>query len=251
MDHSEYIRILPKADIAVLFIHGICGTPNHFRSILPLEEMVPKDWSVHNLVLDGHCAAVEDFAHSSMQKWKRQARQAFSELAATHDQVILVSHSMGTLFSIEMSLEFPEKIPLLFLINVPLRIGLRLFGVRNLLRLAFGRLDFSDPVQASTAQVTGTKMTKKLWRFVPWLPRMLELLREMGRTRRILDQIQVPCVAFQSEKDELVSNRSHRILEKCGRVEVHNLLRSTHFYYSPEDTAAVRAAFRKACEHYQ
>lgn len=251
MHHEEYLRIVPDAKTAVLLIHGICGTPNHFRAVLPLEELVPEGWSLHNLVLDGHCATVEDFAHSSMEKWKSQVRSAFEALARTHDQVILVAHSMGTLLSVELSLEYSEKIPVLFLINVPLRVMLRPFGVRNILRLAFGRLDFSDPIQKSTAQTTGIQMTKKLWKFIPWVPRILELLREMRRTIKRLDQIPSRCIAFQSEKDELVSNRSRRLLEKSGRVEVYNLLHSTHFYYSPEDTAAVHAAFGKICEPYQ
>ena len=31
MNHAEYKRMVPGADTAVLFVHGILGTPNHFR----------------------------------------------------------------------------------------------------------------------------------------------------------------------------------------------------------------------------
>ena len=34
--HEEYIRDVPGSDTAVLFIHGILGTPNHFRRFLSL-----------------------------------------------------------------------------------------------------------------------------------------------------------------------------------------------------------------------
>lgn len=248
MQHAPYRRIVQGADTAVLMIHGICGTPNHFRGILPLEESVPENWSVYNMVLDGHCKTVRDFGKSSMEKWKAQVWQAFDTLAETHQRVILVSHSMGTLFSIRLSLKHPDKIPVIFLLNVPLRVGLRLFGVRNLLRFPFDIWDLSDPIQVSTKQATGIRMTKKLWQFIPWLPRIVELLREMGEIRNLLSGVSTRCIAFQSERDELVSNRSRKLLEKCGRVEVHNLLHSTHFYYAPEDVAAVQEAFLRACQ---
>ena len=51
MDHREFIRYLPGSDRAVLLIHGIAGTPAHFWQFLPL---IPEDWSVYNVLLDGH-----------------------------------------------------------------------------------------------------------------------------------------------------------------------------------------------------
>ena len=67
MKHKEYKRIVPEAETAVLFIHGIAGTPNHFKDFLPL---VPKEFSVYNLLLDGHGGKTEDFSKTSMKKWE-------------------------------------------------------------------------------------------------------------------------------------------------------------------------------------
>ena len=36
MIHQEYVRKVPGADTAVLFIHGIVGTPNHFTDLISL-----------------------------------------------------------------------------------------------------------------------------------------------------------------------------------------------------------------------
>lgn len=250
MLHEETIRIVPGAKTAVLFIHGICGTPNHFRDLLPLEKLVPESWSVYNMVLEGHCLGVKDFAQSSMARWQSHARRVFSQLCDTHEQVVLVGHSMGTLFSIQMAQENPEKVPLMFLIAVPLRFWPRLFGIRNILRLTFERLDKTDPLQAAMEVVCGIQTTKQIWKYLPWIPRMVELLREMHRTSKMLSQITVPAIAYQSERDELVANKSRKLLEKSGRVEVHNLLKSTHFYYHPQDIEAVQAAFLEALEKY-
>ena len=44
-------RLLPGAACAVLFVHGILGSPAQFAPFLPL---VPQDWSFCNLLLQGH-----------------------------------------------------------------------------------------------------------------------------------------------------------------------------------------------------
>ncbi len=202
--HQEYKRIVPGAKVAVLMIHGICGTPNHFRTLLPLQDQIPADWSVHNLVLDGHCKGVKDFGKSSMKKWQAHAKEAFLELSRTHEKVVLVGHSMGTLLSIQLSLQFPEKVAFLFLIAVPLRVGIQYFGMRNILRHIRGKLDLSDPLQAALPQVCGIQMTGKWWQYGRWIPRFLELLRLCRYGRRHAMDVDVPCYAYFGKRDELV-----------------------------------------------
>lgn len=250
MSHEPYRRIVPGARTAVLMIHGICGTPNHFRQLLPLQHLVPECCSVYNMVLDGHCKGVEDFSRTSMKKWKKQVWCAFEELSQSHEQVIMVAHSMGTLFSIQLALEHPEKIPYLFLIAVPLRVRVRLFGVTKILRYAFGRLDISKPTDAAMLQVCGITPTKMLWRYIPWLSRIFELIQEMHYTAKLLPKLTVPVVAYQSDPDEMVSNRSKTILEKSGKVRVQVLNRSTHFYYDAEDIPLLQEAFTEVLRQY-
>ena len=66
MDHRAYIRIVEDSDTAVLMIHGIAGSPAHFRDLIPV---IPADWSVYNILLDGHGGTVSDFSRTSMKKW--------------------------------------------------------------------------------------------------------------------------------------------------------------------------------------
>lgn len=245
MIHEEYVRIVPGADTAVLFIHGIVGTPNHFRDLIPLVDLVPEDYSVYNVLLDGHGKTVDDFAKTSMKKWHRQVWGIFDELAKSHERVILVSHSMGTLFSIQLAIEHPEKVPFLFLIAVPLRPGIRLMTIRNLLCLVFGKLKEEIPLEAATMQVCGVKTTRKLWKYIKWLPRFLELFFEIYRTESVMKDLSVPCMAYQSQRDELVANCTRKVLEKSGVMSVHNLENSTHFYYHPDDQKTVRSDFEK------
>lgn len=239
MSHTEAIRIVPEADTAVLLIHGIVGTPNHFRDLIPMEQMVPVNWSFHNLLLDGHGGTAEDFAASSMKKWKEQVWSAFEKLACQHDRVIIVAHSMGTLFAIQLGIEHSEKIPFLFLLGVPMRPGIRLTMMRDCLLMVFGKLR----PDAVLWRASGIRTTRKLWKYLAWVPRYLELFREIYITEEMLGKLQVPCVAYHSQMDELVMNRSRRILERSGVMEVHNLEDSTHFYYAPNDRERVLLDF--------
>lgn len=247
MKQEETRRIDPGADTAVLFLHGIAGSPNHFRKLIPLEDLVPAQWSCCNVLIEGHGKQVDDFSHSSMQAWKRHVFGVFEELCKSHDHVVIVGHSMGTLFALQMALQRPEKIPFIFLLDVPLRVGLRLFGVRNLIAYGFGKLDMTDPLQAATSMACSIAPTRRVWKYIGWIPRLLELLREMHHTAHILSELAVPAYAFQSKYDELVSARSDKLLINSGKVKVHNLPRSTHFYYEKEDVKTVRAAFCSLC----
>lgn len=247
MEHSEYIRLVPGAKTAVLFMHGIVGTPNHFRDLIPLVELVPEAWSVYNVLLDGHGGSIDDFAKTSMKKWKAQVFGIFDDLCRIHDHVVIVGHSMGTLFAMQMALQKPEKVPFLFLIAVPMRPWIRLFGIKNLLKLAFGKLREDVPLEAATRRVAGVDATAQLWKYPKWIPRFLELFREIYLTEKQMDRLSVPCIAWQSRKDELVSNFSYGILKKCGKFELCELPGSTHFYYAPEDQKKVQADFLRRC----
>lgn len=244
MEHVETRRLVPGAKCAVLFIHGIVGTPNHFRQVLPLEELVPESWSVYNIRQPGHGGSVEDFGKSNIHQWRSHAKTAFDELAARHDKILLVGHSLGTLFAMQMALENPEKVAQLFLVAAPMRPWVRLFGAVNCLRLAFGWIREDRPLEVATRNVCGVTVTPLVWKYIPWLPRFFELFAEIARTEKVMGNLKVPCVTYQSKKDELVSNFSAPVLEKSGVMEVWELENSTHFYYAPEDMQLLRREFQ-------
>lgn len=243
MKHPELRRLVPGAKYAVLFIHGIVGTPNHFRTQIPLEEMVPDTWSLYNIRLPGHGFGVREFGQSNMDQWRSYAFAAFAELAKCHEKVVIVGHSMGTLFAMQLALEFPEKAVQLFLIAAPMRPWVRLFGAVNCLRLAFGRIREDRPIEVATRNVCGVDTTPLLWRYIPWILRFLELFAEIHRTEKVMGSLTVPCTAWQSKKDELVSNFSAPVLRKSSVMEVHELESSTHFYYAPEDMKRIQKDF--------
>lgn len=247
MNHQEYITEVPGAKTAVLMIHGIVGTPDHFDMLIPL---IPGEWSVYNILLDGHGKSVEDFAASSMKKWKMQIWDLFGRLSSRYDRIAVAAHSMGTLFAIQLGIEHPEKIPFLFLMACPMRVGLRWFGVVNSMKAALNLTDDRKPLEAATKAACSIQTDWRLWKYITWIPRYLELFREVGLTRDLLPELNIPCYAFQSRRDELVSNRAGKVLEGNGAVQVAYLAHSGHFYYREDDRDCLLKSFKAIIEKH-
>lgn len=230
--HEEYIRDVPGSDTAVLFIHGILGTPNYFRRFLPL---VPKNWTVHNILLDGHGGTVEDFSKASMQKWKERVQREAGLLAGQCENILIAAHSMGALLAIEAALAFPTQVKQLFLLAVPLKILLKPSAASNALKVIYNRVSPEDAIALAAKEAYGIAPSKRLWSYVTCLPRYLELFREVKAVRSTIGSLQVPCRAFQSEQDELVSLRSCNYLNGKPEITLSILKNSRHFYYGEAD----------------
>lgn len=242
MDVKEYVRIVDGSDTAVLMIHGIVGTPAHFKAFLPL---IPKEWSVCNLLLDGHGKGVREFGAASMAKWKAQVFMRLEELLATHRRVLIVAHSMGTLFAIRAAVQYPERVAGLFLLNVPMRVHLPPRTILAALKNAFGLIRPGDKMATEMKNDCGVQLSPFLWQYLSWVPRFVELLREISRVRKLLLQLAVPALAFHSRKDELVSKRTWKELQGYPNLAVSLLPRSGHFGYEEGDLQLLQGALEK------
>ena len=238
MQHRSFIRRVPGSDTAVVLIHGIAGTPAHFRNLLPV---IPEDCSVFNLLLDGHGGSVLDFGRSSMEKWRTQASSQIEELTAQYAHVVLIAHSMGTLFAIRAALKYPDKIPFLFLLAVPTRPWVRFSTMLTALRVAGGNICPEDFRAIAMQNATSIAITWRLWQYITWIPRLLELLGQIRRTRALLPRLNTPCFTFQSLVDELVSFRSCKDLEPIPCIRNTVLTGSGHFQYGAEDTRLLQS----------
>ena len=229
MQHRPYSRRGSGKD-AVLFVHGIAGSPAHFRDLIPV---VPAEYSVYNILLDGHGGTVREFSRSSMDKWKEQVHATLQKLFATHERVVIVAHSMGTLFAIQAAIQYPGRIPALFLLSIPTRPWVRFSTLVTAVKVAFGRID--SPKTTAMRGETAMQITPKLWEYIGWIPRMMGLLAECRQTRKALPQLNVPTQVFQSKVDELVSFRSCKDWQNHPHIQTIVLSHSGHFVYGAED----------------
>ncbi len=246
MPHREYVRLVPGADTAVLFLHGIVGTPRHFDSRLPLVQLVPEQWSVYNLLLPGHGGSVETFSNSTMKQWKEYVWRVFGELARKHRHVIIVAHSMGTLFAVQLAIEYRDKIPFMLLIAAPICPQVSFGAVTHAVGLVFPHSHSDPKIHNAMAQSGSVTLTKKVWKYMPWIPNLCELLKEAQHTKKQLPLLQTKTIVVQSHHDELVSRRSAKFLSQCPCVQLTTLPNSTHFYYTGPEKRIVQQAFLEA-----
>lgn len=241
MEHKEYKRIVPDASAAILFVHGIVGTPNHFAVFLSL---VPDDVSVYNILLDGHGGSVRDFSHTSMQKWEAQVHDAVDELTLSHTAVYIVAHSMGTLFAIDGAIE-NEKVKGLFLLAVPLKIAPKPRMVSNLCKVYFDKIKPDDEVALAAKRCYGIAQDKNPFHYFGWLPRYLELFAKAKEVRKRIPLLKTSTVVYQSARDELVSISSVRELQKNKSISIVELKNSGHYYYEQNDFVFLLNEFEK------
>lgn len=243
--HKEYIHLVEGSDTVVLFIHGILGSPDMFNIYI---EKIPKEWSVYNMLLDGHGKTVTDFAHSSMRKWKRQVDRTVYELSLKYDKIIIVAHSMGTLLAINATEKYPSKIKQLFFLAVPLKIFLRPIAPLTALKVLFEEVSDNDPIAVAMRDGYSVQIDKNLLAYISWLPRYIELFKESRATRARAGMIDVPCNVYLSKKDDMVSVHSGKYFENNKKVKLSILENSLHMYFVDDEMNFLLEEFNEACK---
>jgi len=247
MEHKEYIKICNDSTIAVLFIHGIVGTPNHFNEFIPL---IPDTFSVYNLLLDGHGKGVKDFSKTSMKKWELQVSSVVEQLSATHDEIYIVAHSLGTLLAIEQALK-NKHISALFLLAVPLSLSLKPKMFINSFKVYFDKIKPNDSEAIAAKKCYGIKRDLNPFNYIGWIPRFLELFSKIRKTRNIITTLNTPCSAYQSKNDEMVSKKSIEYLKRNTYIMVNELKNSGHYYYEISDLNFLLDEFKNMLNNTQ
>ncbi len=239
MAHKEYIRHT-DGNRVVLFIHGFLGSPEHFESFI---DLVPENCGIYNVLLRGHGGNVRDFAGASMKQWKEQVENIIFELNEKYREIIIVAHSMGTLFAYDLSAKYPECIKALLLLGTPLKIGVKVTAFVNSFKSLLGLISDEDEVGKAYDKAHGVKLNLKLWEYIGWIPRYLELFSESKRSRTTIENVNVPCYIFQSAKDELVSRKSEKFIPQKENIALTVLEKSAHFIYDKNDFTKVTEVF--------
>lgn len=242
--HREYRREPADADRSVLFIHGIVGSPVHFREFY---QHVPKNWAIRSLLLDGHGGAVARFSGSSMTAWKEQVGQAVDELGAHASPLMIVGHSMGCLLAIDQAIRRPDLVKALFLLAVPLKARMTRKAASQSVRTALGFDPGGDPVLQAAREAYSMDPDRRIWRYLGYLPRYYELTKVMRETRDLVCGLTIPCRVLMSVEDEIVSPRSAEWLSGNASIELDWLEHSDHKYYPPQDKDYLLAEFDSFC----
>lgn len=241
MTHAPFERIIPGASTAVLFVHGILSTPRFWDAFVAA---TPGNVSVRSLLLPGHGGSVLDFGRVPRGTWRRHVREALDALRATHERVFIVGHSLGTMLAIREAVGNAEKIAGLFLIALPLRIRVKPGAMLHNMLKGVGLAESPETL----AQYYGTAQDWRVWRYITWIPRYLELFAECAAARKSLSALRVPTRAFMAAQDELVSPRSCRLLTGHEAVRMTMLPGSSHHEFGDLDRATLLAEYQTMLE---
>lgn len=221
-----------KNDCAVLFIHGFLGNPEFFHRFIPY---IPENYDIYNMLLCGHGGQVRDFANSSMNLWKSQVNFTVNFLAERYEKIVIIAHSMGTFFAIENAINFPKQVKAVFLLGMPLKIFVRPIAVTNAVKLLFNLFHEDDKVFLCYKKAVGVKLNKRVWEYIGWIPRYMELFCESKHARETVSNVNIPCYIFQSRHDEVVSMKSVKFIPEKENFYTTVLKDSSHFIYSDSD----------------
>ncbi len=113
---------------------------------------------------------------------------------------------------------------------MPLKIALKADAPLYTVKSFFSKA-FNDEKTKAYKNSHSIKLNLKLWQYIPWISRYLELFYESKRARKTINSVAVKTYIFQSVKDELVSVKSLRFVPKRDNFKVTLLESSAHFIY--------------------
>lgn len=244
--HDGYIRHVEAAKTCVVFCHGILGSPRHFDELALL---VPHEFSICNILLEGHGGSVIDFGKSNMRIWESQVSTIVESLSEKYENIIYVCHSMGSLFGLENAIK-TSSIKSLFVLASPLYPHAAFKSVVISARIIFQKEENLGEIAAAKNQVCSVKLTKKLWQYISWIPRFCQLLAKSKQTRKIIQKVKCNGVFLQSAHDEVVMRKSSKLISQNKNFKLITLENSSHYLYSCEDKQIIISEFKKLMQRH-
>ncbi len=92
---------------------------------------------------------------------------------------------------------------------VPLKLFLRASAPLNSLKVIFDRVSEEDAVAVAARNAYSMEPSRKVWSYAGWLPRYMELFKEIKKNERTAAFAGCSLLCFQSENDELSLYEEH------------------------------------------
>ncbi len=233
---TNYVyRENPNSKISVVFTHGICGAPSFFQFLIDSLNEV----SYYALVLKGHGGTTFQFRKGNKKAWIDQIDEMIKYLESRNQLIICVGHSMGCLLSINQAIK-SESIKSLMLICPPMYTHLPPSTMIDNLRSVYFKNTKSWKAKAIKKH-SGVQLSKNPFAYIGWFRPFLGLLSLIRRTRKNIRNLKTPAVAYHTFKDELVSNKTYRFLQKYPIVDVQVLEKSSHYCVHEEEESMLIA----------
>ena len=200
---------------------------------------------VYSILLDGHGGTLRDFERTDREKWETQVECEVARVCKQFDRVVIVAHSMGCMLTanaiVKQGLE--HKIAAMLFLGAALYPKCDPPIVQTSFNMVFGDPARDNPRTAAARLRCGVTVHKRVWEYLACIPRFLDLFAIARYTRIRIAEYDLPMIALQSRKDEVVRPRSIKPFLKNPHARGEFLMQSSHFYYPPEDTQRICAVF--------
>jgi carboxylesterase len=205
-----------------LVVHGFSGTPQSMRGLA--EAFAAAGFAVELPRLPGHGTSVDDMATTTFADWSETVEQAYRELAARSERVVVAGLSMGATLAAGLAARHPEIAGLVVIngafapVDPAVREGLEQAVAGGVERLPGPGNDVADPSQTELAYAEVAA------------PAYLSLFDALDDLQDALPVIACPTLVIQAEQDHVVppGSSEHFMATVSGPVEHLRLTRSFH-----------------------
>ena len=194
---------LGRGEEAVVFIHGISGSPAHFREMA--EAIADAGYTARGVLLPGHGTRAEHLARVTWHDWYDHCAEEIRALQKTHRTVHVVGYSIGSALAMELAAG-EGNLGRLVLLSTPLnprqsvtlmRMGFWLYS-RVMPRFHGNPPRFVDDTGEEFYYVYKTSPSS-IYR---------TLLDMVTHTRRTVQRVENPTLIMQSRTDKAVGSAS-------------------------------------------
>ena len=240
----SYFKKGEEGKVCVIFIHGILSDAKYFDF---LYKYVPSKFTIVAPILINHGLTYKELGHSNLKDWSNQVSQIVNLYLKKGYKLILVGHSMGTLFLLEEYYKHKNDIIGLFLMNIPLYYRISYHLLKQLfLEVYPTKKSINDPYMQIVNKSLSIKLTKNIFAYIPWIKVYLQLFKKMKEVRNnYINNFLCKNVSFCSLKDEMVSFKTYKLIAEKSNLNQIKLVNSSHFYYPNGDFDIIKSNFIK------
>lgn len=201
-NHAEFELVNGHGD-AVLFVHGILGSPCQFR--LLAEELNKRGFNCRALLLPGHGGTAEQFYRTSPAKWPGYVDEAIRTARSRYQRVFVVGHSLGGLLCLDAATK--HDVAEIVLLNTPLSFKISLRQLAFSMKVLFSPKGKDDEFLSVYRQAYSIS-SGRIYEYPLMLRQFVGLISYAGRVKRMLHLVTAKTLIFQSARDESVGRKS-------------------------------------------
>ena len=228
--------ITPQKNI-VIFIHGFMSSPRVFDYLAALVKECGYD--IDFVTLAGHDDTIYKFFKTPSKRWSSDVDEYLDKMRLEYDNIVLITHSMGGLISINHLVENSEKIRHVIALALPVNIMPRFRLIKSCLIYTFTSSSSDKYVAAMRKQAGIQKIT--FYNSPLLIPKTIAFFRLSNLTKLKISKLAVPITVINSSDDEMVSSRSlwhiKRIKENLNLIELKH---SGHFWFEETEQEIVK-----------